>query len=162
MKTFIFASILAFISGQAHALSCLRPDPIATFQQLAAEPESYFVLYGTLTFDERALPQGNNSFENITPPDPIPARFEGKGLSKAGFATPYISRATLQVTCAGPWCGSARSGAQAIYFVPASDPPVTMQASACGGMVFEDPTPDVLEMLTSCMQGGTCTPLSFE
>jgi len=162
MKAFILAAMFAVICGQAQALSCMRPDPVTTFQQLAAKPESYFVLYGTLTFDESALPQGTNSFEEIAPPDPIPARFVGKGLSKAGFATPYVSRVMLQVTCAGPWCGSARSGAEAIYFVPASDPPVTMQAGACGGMIFEDPTPDVLNMLTSCMQGGTCTPLPFE
>lgn len=162
MKTLILATMLAVIGIQAQALSCLRPDPVTTFQQLAAEPESYFVLYGTMTFDESALPQGTNSFEVSTPTDPIPERFVGKGLSKAGFATPYVSRVMLQVTCAGPWCGSARSGAEAIYFVPASDPPVTMQAGACGGMIFEDPTPEVLEMLTSCMQGGTCTPLPFE
>ncbi|MDB4111895.1 hypothetical protein N9571_05005, partial [Yoonia sp.] len=115
MKAFILATMLAVICGQAQALSCMRPDPVTTFQQLAAKPESYFVLYGTLTFDENALPQGSRSFEEIAPPDPIPARFVGKGLSKAGFATPYVSRAMLQVTCAGPWCGSARSGAEAIY-----------------------------------------------
>jgi hypothetical protein len=162
MKALTLASMLAVISGQALALSCLRPDPVTTFQQLAAEPESYFVLYGTLTFDESALPQGTNSFEDITPPDPIPIHFVGKGLSKSGFATPYVSRAMLQVTCAGQWCGSVRSGAEAIYFVSASEPPVAMQAGACGGMIFEDPSPEVLEMLTSCMQGGTCTPLPFE
>lgn len=162
MKAAILAIMLVLVSGPLQALSCLRPDPIETFQRLAAEPESYFVLYGTLTFDEGALPVGTNDFEEIAPPDPIPARFEGKGLSKAGFATPYVSNVLLQVTCAGPWCGSARSGAEAIYFVPASDPPVTMQAGACGGMIFEDPAPAVLEVLTSCMQGGPCTPLPFE
>ncbi len=162
MRTFILATMLALISGQAFALSCMRPDPVETFQRLAAEPESYFVLYGTLTFDENALPRGSNSFEDTAPPAPIPARFVGKGLSKAGFSTPYVSEALLQVTCAGPWCGSARSGGEAIYFVPASDPPVTMQAGACGGMIFDDPAPNVLEMLTSCMQGGICTPLPFQ
>ena len=162
MKSLILAILLAAICGQVQALSCLRPDPVTTFQRLASEPDSYFVLYGRLTFDEDALPEGSNSFEDSAPPDPIPARFEGKGLSKAGFTTPYVSNVLLQVTCAGPWCGSARSGVDAVYFVPASDPPVTMQAGACGGMIFEDPTPAVLETLTSCMQGGPCMPLRFE
>lgn len=162
MKPLILATLFAVICGEAQALSCLRPDPVATFQRLASEPDSYFVLYGRLTFDENMLPEGTNSFEDNAPPDPIPARFEGKGLSKAGFTTPYVSNVLLQVTCAGPWCGSARSGIDAIYFVPASDPPVTMQAGACGGMIFEDPTPAVLEALTRCMQGGPCTPLPFE
>ena len=37
MKTFVLASMLAVTCSHAHALSCLRPDPVTTFQQLAAE-----------------------------------------------------------------------------------------------------------------------------
>ena len=161
MRAVFLAMLLVVISGPATALSCMRPDPVATFQRLAAAPESYFVLYGTLVFDETALPQGTNDFAPAAP-DPIPARFVGKGLSQSGFVTAYVSDVLLQVTCAGPWCGSARSGGEAIYFVPASDPPVTMMAGPCGGMIFDDPKPEVIEMLTSCMQGGACTPAPFD
>lgn len=157
MKSLLLAAALATVSAQAQALSCMRPDPIATFQQLAAAPESYFVLYGELTFDEADLPEGV-SMNQFREPDPIAARFEGKGLTREGFTNDYYSDVTLQVGCAGPWCGSARSGVDAIYFVAATDPPVTMQAGPCGGMIFEEPSDAVLEMLTSCMQGGACSP----
>ncbi len=156
MKPLLLAAALAMISGQANALSCLRPDPIETFKRLAAAPESYFVLYGELTFDEAQLPDGV-SMNQMREPDPIPARFEGKGLTRQGFTNDYFSDVNLQIGCAGSWCGSARSGGDAIYFVAATDPPVTMQAGACGGMIFEDPSEAVLDMLTTCMQGGPCS-----
>lgn len=161
MKPVMFAALLAMFSGQAHALSCMRPDPIETFQQLAAATESYFVLYGTLSFDEDDLPAGV-SYENTRNPDPIPGRFVGKGLTVNGFTNTYVGQVNLQVGCAGPWCGSARSGIEAVYFVPASERPVSLQAGPCGGMIFEEPSEEVLSMLTTCMQGGTCTPIPFE
>jgi hypothetical protein len=139
----------------------MRPDPIETFQRLSQAPESYFVLYGKLTFDETALPEGV-SMDQFREPDPIDARFEGKGLTLDGFTNAYFSDVTLQIGCAGPWCGSARSGVEAVYFVEATAPPVTMQAGPCGGMIFEEPTDATLQMLSSCMQGGTCLPEPFE
>ncbi|MEJ8561853.1 hypothetical protein QTO30_11935 [Yoonia sp. GPGPB17] len=157
MKQLLLAAALAMIAAQGNALSCLRPDPIETFQRLAAAPESYFVLYGQLTFDEAELPAGVLTNQTRAP-DPIAARFAGNGLSRDGFTIDYHSDVTLQIECGGPWCGSARSGVDAVYFVAASDPPVTMQAGPCGGMIFEEPSAAVIEMLTSCMQGGACSP----
>lgn len=156
MKPLLLAAALATISGQAHALSCLRPDPIVTFQQLAQAPETYFVLYGVLSFDEKKLPPGVSD-QQMRTPDPIPARFVGHGLSTDGFTIDYVTDVVVQIGCAGPWCGSARSGVDAVYFVEATDPPLTVQAGPCGGMIFEEPDQAVLDMLTSCMQGGTCS-----
>jgi hypothetical protein len=157
MKSVILATGLMALAGQATALSCVRPDPIATFQQVAAAPEAYFVLYGQLTFDESALPAGVSQ-NSVREPAPIPAQFVGKGLTTEGFTNDYISPVTLQVGCAGPWCGSARSGVDALYFVRANEPPVTMQASPCGGMIFEEPDQATLDAITACMQGGPCLP----
>ncbi len=162
MRHILITLCLVLLGSQAAALSCLRPDPVETFQRLAAAPGSYFVIHGKLTFDEAALDTTGTDFDNPENPAPVPGQFVGQGLSKAGFVTPYISNVLLQVTCAGPWCGSARSGVKAVYFVPSSPPPVTLQAGPCGGMIFYEPTPAVLDMLTTCMQGGRCTPLPFE
>ena len=146
---------LCMIASQSLALSCLRLDPVETFQRLAAAPEQYFVLYGTLTFDEAALPEMDLS--NQTPaPEPIPGHFEGKGLTREGFTSDYVSTVNVQVQCAGPWCGGAASGVEAVFFVPFSEPPVSLIAEPCGGMIFPEPSEATLGMLTSCMQGGTC------
>ncbi len=157
MKPLLLASALAMICGQAQALSCMRPDPISTFQRVAAAPEGYYVLYGALSFDEDDLPRGSNTMQDQVI-DPIPAQFRGKSLSQDGFVRDYVSPVLLQVNCLSIWCGSAQSGVDAVYFVEATEAPVTMQADPCGDMIFYEPTEAVLDMLTSCMKGDTCSP----
>ncbi len=156
MKSTALALCLTALATQATALSCMRPDPIQTFQWVADAPESYFVLYGQLTFDESALPAGVSD-KPTREPAPIAAFFRGKGLTLDGFTADYISPAMLEIGCAGPWCGSARSGVDALYFVRADNSPVVMEAGPCGGMIFEEPDQATLDMITSCMQGGACS-----
>lgn len=162
MKITSLAVVLATMAGQAAALSCLRPDPITTFQFLAAEPDPYFVVYGQLTFDTSLLPDTVRNTPSLVPPAAIPARFRGKGLTQDGFTSDYIGPVVLQPTCAGSWCGSASSGVDAIYFAASGERPAVFTAGPCGGRIFENPSPAVLEMLTSCMQGGTCLAEPFE
>lgn len=155
MKPTLLALCLTLLAQQAIALSCIRPDPIDTFQRVAVAPEPYFVLYGQLTFDEGDLPPGVLDAPEGAPAT-ILAQFRGKGLTLDGFTADYISPAVLQVTCLGPWCGAAQSGVDAIYFVRADKTPVEMEAGPCGGMIFEQPDEATLEMLVSCMRGGPC------
>ncbi|MCK0096091.1 hypothetical protein MWU60_10965 [Yoonia sp. F2084L] len=160
MKSLLLAAALATVSAQAQALSCMRPDPIRTFQQVAAAPESYYVLYGQLRFDEADLPVRDLS-QQLRNPEPITARFEGKGLTRQGFTSDYQSDVMLQIDCASIWCGGARSGVDAVYFVRVTEPLVTMYATPCGDMIFEEPSQATLDMLTTCMQGGDCSPQPF-
>ena len=150
------AAVLALTAaGQAAALSCLRPDPETTFDQIAALPEPWFVLRGVLTFDPALLPENDlsNSEQSYAP---VPAQFRGKGLTRQGFTADYISPVTLQVECAGPWCGSAESGLDALYFVRADPEGATVVASPCGEFVFPDPSEEVLARMVECLNAGTC------
>lgn len=159
MRLLLTAALIFLTATQSVALSCMRPDPIETFQRLAAADESYFVLRGKLSFDETALPPSVGTNEMMQPV-PIPGFFHGKGLTKEGFTSDYVSNVLLQVNCAGPWCGSAQSNVDAVWFVPFSDPPAILQADPCGSMTFYDPSDAVIEMLESCMAGGTCAPIT--
>jgi len=160
MKSLLLAATLAMIAGQSHALSCVRPDPVWTFSYLDDQPEAYFVVHGQLLFDETLLPTtvSNDQRRRV---DPIPARFVGKSLSAEGFVTDYMGDMTLQIGCAGPWCGTAQSGVDALIFV-AAERPLTVEAGPCGGRIFESPTPAVLDALTACMQGGPCSSEALE
>lgn len=159
MRLLVTATLIGLTATQSLALSCLRPDPVETFQRLAAAEERYFVLYGTLDFDERLLPEPDLTNQDPNP-EPIPGFFRGKGLSGEGFNTDYIANVNLQIQCLGPWCGGAVSGLPAVWFVPFNDPPATLQAEPCGSMTFYEPTEAVIDMLESCMAGGACTPLT--
>ncbi|SFR31652.1 hypothetical protein SAMN04488005_0130 [Yoonia tamlensis] len=153
MKKVTLTLTFALMAGQLQALSCMRPDPVAAFAQIAQAPEPYYVLYGRLSFDETALPAGfRDTFDGE--PAPIPARFEGKGLTNAGFTSDFISPAQLQVECAANYCGTAQSGIDALFFVRADQTPVTMIAGPCGGMIFPEPSQALRDQITACMQGG--------
>ncbi|WP_019955953.1 hypothetical protein [Yoonia vestfoldensis] len=156
MRGLVWIATLLALAGQAQALSCMRTDAISTFEDLAAAPEAYFVLHGVLTFDESGLPPFVQQ-DPVSDPAPLQAQFTGKGLTAQGFSKDYTGPVTLQITCAGPWCGRVQSGQDAIVFVPADDPALTVTAGPCGGRLFYDPTPETLAMLTACMQGGVCS-----
>ena len=158
MKAPMLAVALAAIAGQATALSCMRPDPIRTFQELAAAEERYFVLSGTLTFDQSLLPEPVSQLpeDDLT----VPAQFTGKGLTQDGFVNDYVSPINLQITCAGPWCGTVESGTEAVFFVQATQPLATVIADPCGGMIFPRISDAEKEMLTSCLAGNRCEPLA--
>ena len=152
MKLVLFAASLVCFAAQAQALRCVHPEPVRRCADIAAAPEDYYVLYGTLTFDETALPQGMRA-TGAPLPAPITAQFTGKGLTHSGFTSDYVSPAILQIDCMANYCGTAQSGIEALYFVRASQTPVTMTAGPCGGMIFAEPSQAVLDQMTACMQG---------
>lgn len=151
MKSLIAAIALVSIAGQAAALSCVRPDPVATFARVSAADETYYLLYGTLDFEAVKQPKGLvNERQN---PAPVAARFDGFALNQSGFNTPYKTAAVLQITCAGPWCGSQESGVKSLFFAQVQDDQIVVTASPCGGNIFATPQPDVLDAMTACMNG---------
>ena len=79
MRQLALAGLIAVIAGQASALSCMPPDPVAAFQRASDSTSTYYVLYGTLDFDARLLPKGNGT-NAVAEPAPIPAFFRGNGL----------------------------------------------------------------------------------
>lgn len=151
----ICAALIAILpAGQAAALSCVKPDPVRTFLEIAAVETPYYILYGTLEFDINKQP---GFVETAEPdPDPIPARFDGKGLTLEGFTAAFAGDVTLQPLCSGPWCGGAAPGVLALYFAAVVDGGLTIEADACGSKVFSEPTQDTLDAVTACMQGKPC------
>ncbi|SEW45544.1 hypothetical protein SAMN04488515_3350 [Cognatiyoonia koreensis] len=143
-------------AGQAAALSCLRPDPVRSFQQFKDAPEAYHILYGTLSFDENLMPQGVVNEERNPPP--VTAQFVGKGLTSEGFSVDLDRAITLQPICAGPWCGSIASDVPYLMFAQVEGPAITLAIPACGGTAFADPTVADLDQMTRCLTGGSCSP----
>ncbi len=149
MRLLSIAMVLMACASQATALSCMRPDPVASFERFAQDDASYYVLYGTLDFDASRQPDGVvNKQRN---PAPIPARFSGFGLNTGGFTSPYTASVTLQPVCAGPWCGSETPGVKSLIFAKVVGDTVTVEAGPCGGTVFTEPSQRTLGAMTACM-----------
>lgn len=149
MKSLVLACMVSLIAGQATALSCMRPDPTASFARASASDDTYYVLYGTLDFDASALPQ---DVENrARQPDPVPAVFRGNGVSKTGFNLRLDVPVTLQSVCAGPWCGTTQPNTPALIFARVRDDQIVVEIGPCGGQVFLEPSQADLTAMTQCM-----------
>ena len=90
-------------------------------------------------------------------PDPIPGYFKGKGLTHDGFMARFETPVQLQVSCAGNWCGGAQSGGDALYYIRVDQGAYTIEARPCGGLIFDNPSAEVLDQLTACMNGQDCS-----
>lgn len=156
MRRIAFAGLIALMAGQASALSCLRPDPVAAFQRAADADATYYVLYGTLDFDTRLLPQSGDGMSAPIEPAPISAFFRGNGLSKTGFNLRFDQPVTLQPVCGGPWCGSASAHTPAIAFVRVVGDELLLEIGPCGGQFFEQPSQADLDAMVQCLNGN-CT-----
>jgi len=152
----ILAIALTLLASQAAALSCMRPDPVAAFQNALDAPERFYVLYGQIDFDEALLPQG---LVNARPlPQPIAGVYRGDGLTKNGFRPTTLSDVIVQSSCAGPWCGRMAAGADHLMFAKQTDAGLVINVGPCGGAVFAAPTQDMLDQMVQCMRGEACVP----
>ncbi|WP_322892002.1 MULTISPECIES: hypothetical protein [unclassified Yoonia] len=150
------AVALAVVGSPVQALSCLPTDAVTTFSAMTAESEGFILLHGTLDFDTSTLPAFIET-EPTPAPAPIDATFTGTELITTGESAVMTIPATLQITCAGPWCGTASSGQEAVIFAAGDTDAIDVFVGPCGGQVFYDPTPEMIAALTTCLQDGACS-----
>ncbi|MFC6635922.1 hypothetical protein GV827_05260 [Sulfitobacter sp. JBTF-M27] len=149
--------LMCVLPVPALALSCLAPSVERSFAQFDAAEETYVVVHGRLTLDEKKLPK-NLGLDRKPPRLTIlPGRLRGSSLTKAGFVLPFDQELSLEVSCIGPWCGSARNGEDALAFVRKDADGYALAISPCGGAVFGNPKPEMLKQVRTCLRTGTCT-----
>ncbi len=151
MRAFAFVAALTLVATDVSALSCVRPDPVRTYQQLAADPASYYVIYGTLEFDASQMPKGVVNKERN--PAPIAAQFRGLGLTRAGFTSRFERGVTLQPVCIGPWCGNEVPGIKSLFFAKVDGDDVIITSDPCGGTTYPEPSDRTLDAMTACING---------
>jgi len=158
MKNILLSIAIAanLFGTQVVALSCLRPDPANSFAQFRDSADAYYIMHGTLTFDQSLMPQGVQN--NPRDPDPLPANFVGNGLTADGFTVPLDRQITLQPICAGPWCGTLESGTDYLIFARALDDGISLDIDPCGVHAFPNPSQETRDKMAVCLNGGPCAP----
>ncbi len=154
----LFVAALMLCAGPALALSCLRPDVASSFIRANEAEETYVVVHGRLSFDDRLIPEYDMT-RHDRPETRIPARLTGFGLSRTGFDLEFDRDVTLLLQCFGPWCGGAVSDAEYLIFMERTEVGYIVPADPCGSMVFSDPTPAQLDRVARCMAGKACEPI---
>lgn len=153
----ILAFVLALIAPlPALALSCLAPSVERSYAQFDSAEETYIVVHGRLTLDARLLPKKTT---DKSPPrlTKVPAHLQGTSLNAKGFKLPFEQDLTLRVRCLGPWCGSAKDGADVLAFVRKDTAGYVINVGPCGGSVFPAPKAAMLKRVRDCLTKGNCT-----
>jgi hypothetical protein len=147
----LLAALALLAATEAAALTCRPADPLRSFREAQAAPETYHVLHGQLAFDAAEMPQGLRR----DLPLPVAARFTGFALGRSGFTTPIEAGVTLQPICAGPYCGTFGPG-EALLFAQVTDNGYLVEIGPCGDGAFDRVTPALLEDLAACLRGEAC------
>ena len=150
---------LALFATQAGALSCIRPDPIRSFQVAAGAEAEYLILRGQFTFDPSLLPQSEVS-SGLVLPRPIPAQFAGQSLTTDGFTNPISGLITIMPVCISAFCGGLTPGVEVIAFARKQDSIYVVEADPCSAWVFT-PDPVTEAALAACVRGEPCVPTPF-
>lgn len=148
----------ALLAPSASALSCARPDIAQTMEQVKASEDLYYILVGTFTspkLPKTKKPRSPNAPMNGVGAHTVEAWFDGRMLSNnARYDTPVTRMPVdVDVTCAGPWCGSApANGQEMIAFVKVRPgQPMVLDAGACPNKVYRlHADKKQIETLRSC------------
>ena len=159
MSRLILAALLSTaLAGQANALSCLRPSVQSSFRTADASEAAYVLAIGRV----QPLPG-----EEIAPADDTPndrkgysvrTRFDGRIADAAGFETEASFPLTVEVECAGPWCGGVPLDRN-ILFVERRGEEIVLVEGPCPLFAL-DATPEAEAAALSCLRGEACTPPS--
>lgn len=159
MKSLLLGMVLACAPVAAAALSCMPHSVELAFGQAQAAEERFVVVQGRLGFNARKLPKVDYDNQLSTPAMTlIKGELRGVSLSAAGFKTPYRSKVTLAVACYGPWCASAKAGAEVLAFVELGTDGNVISTDPCGGYLFTEPTKKMIRAVEQCYAGGSCAP----
>ena len=141
----------------AGALSCLRPDPLATLRTAQDAAEPYVILYGTLDFDTALMPPYLSGVP-IETPEPVAATFSGRALGRGGFS--YIvseNPITLVPECDANWCGITEPATPSLIFAEVTEQGWRVTHGACPFWVYLNPPRAILDSIATCATGGSCT-----
>lgn len=149
------ALVVLFVAGPALALSCLRPSIANTYAGAAASDATYRLVLGKIDLLPGQTPRAFNG-QSVGEPYTLTARLTGKQGGADGFRRPVAFPVTLEVGCAGPWCGSFPRG-EVLMFVEARGADHVLQLGACPHFALPA-TPETIVQARQCLAGGRCTP----
>ena len=93
-------------------------DVARSFKAAQASEDRYIVVRGELQFNTRLMPRGvdveNQVVDRSTT---IPAQFSGESLGLEGFSNDFATDVSINIGCAGPWCGGIASGHPFVMFI---------------------------------------------
>jgi len=160
MTRLILASLLSIgIAGQASALSCMQADVARTFEVANSADEQYVIAVGTI----RLLPGEKIPQQTGDPNEKqgysVKASFAGRLAALDGFTQDATFPLTVEVTCAGPWCGGVPL-TRVLAFIERRDGENVLVEGPCPQFAVPATDENTAAAL-SCLRGEECTAEDF-
>lgn len=153
MKRLLLSILASAVLAQpALALSCAPADLSRDFRAAAESEDTWVVVEGVVTPDRASLP---TSSDDKGVPRTLNARLKGMSLGAGGFVNEFDADITVNVTCAGPWCGSVPSG-KVLAFLRQQDGTLVMTSGPCPAMLYANPTDAQKAEIVACVTEGSC------
>ena len=155
-RILLAALLSTALAGQAAALSCARPSVADSFA-LAVDAESQYVIaVGRIGIPEGTeLPEPGGTPEERTG-YAVDAVFQGELASTGGFDQPVQFPITVEIGCAGAWCG-AFPREPVLAFIERRGDAFFLAEGPCPRFTL-NATEEVVDAALSCVTGGPCEP----
>lgn len=155
MKRAALATILALgTAGQAAALSCMPVSVTGSFQAASASEAQYVMAVGRIQLLPGQTLPGTGDDPNDRQGYSVEARFNGRLAGAGGFEEEVAFPLTVQVECAGAWCGGVPVN-RTLAFIERRAGKNVLVSEPCARFAI-DATPERVEQAEICLAGGPC------
>lgn len=130
--------------------TCERADLARAYSDMVASGQLFFAVAGTFAPDAdiSGLPDG---------PWRTMAAFDGVRFDADGSETPIETRVLIDGSCAAGDCGGLVPGEAQVALALFDDGGLRIETRPCGATPVAA-TPEALEVISSCVTGGDCSP----
>ena len=156
MTRFALAALLATaLAGPADALSCLRPSVAQTFTEASAAEAQYVLAVGRVSLMPGETIPSTGDDPNDRRGYAVEARFDGVLASPTGFDDDAAFPLTVEVECAGAWCGAVPLAERVLAFVERRGDRNVLVEGPCPFWALRA-TPEVVAQAEACLRGEAC------
>ncbi|MEL6585190.1 MAG: hypothetical protein AAFY65_09935 [Pseudomonadota bacterium] len=156
MRSLITLAVFVAGIGQAQALSCLAPSVQTSFTAASDAEESYVMAVGRLTPLPGETPPEQPADPNDRKGYTLQTQFDGNLATLDGFTDASRFFVTVEVVCAGPWCGAVPSD-EMLFFIERRGDQNVLVEGPCPQYALPA-TEQVVDGAMSCVTGRGCTP----
>lgn len=139
------------MSGLSFAVAaqpCPGLDPVRDFAVIAAAPEPYVVVFGTLSVT--GAQQELNGFAIA------PGRIVGRQLGSGGFARRVALEFEMRFECTALSCPVLESGGEALVFLRRDASGLVLDTGYCSANAHYGVAQATLDAVVACHTEGTC------
>ena len=148
----IAATVLLMTTYQAHALSCMRPDPVQMCKAMQESQQSPALVNGELRLDKIISQETRPGSIGNKGPAVADYLFTGSISDKAGKREVKDAKLRVTTSCVASWCARLPENKTSGYFLVKADETVglALQLGACSAQPFTVREPQTA-LLETCV-----------